>query len=129
MLPTDARYTPTHEWCRAKDGLVVIGLTPHGLAPLGDIVFIELPEVGDDVLREVPFGEIEGSRDVRDISSPVDGVVVAVNPKLSQTPELAAKDSFGEGWLIRIRPDGAQNLDNALSAADYDALLKKTRPR
>jgi glycine cleavage system H protein len=129
MLPTNVRFTPTHEWCKLQDGVVVIGLTPQGVAPLGDIVFVELPEVGDDVLHEVPFGEIEGARNVRDVSSPIDGMVVAVNPKLSQTPEALSKDPFGDGWLLRIRPEGAPKLENTLSAADYDALLKKSRPR
>lgn len=129
MLPTDARYLPTHEWCKVEEGIVVIGLTPQGVASLGDIVFVELPEVGDDVLHEVPFAEIEGARNVRDVSSPIDGMVTAINPKLSQKPELISKDPFGEGWLIRIRPEGAPKLDGTLSAADYDTLLKKSRPR
>lgn len=129
MLPTDVRYLPTHEWCRQEEGAVKIGLTPQGVASLGDIVFVELPEVGDDVLHEVPFGEIEGTLNVRDVSSPIDGMVVTVNPKLSQTPELLSKDPFGEGWLLRVRPEGAPKLENTLTAADYDTLLKKLRPR
>ena len=79
MVPKQLRYTPTHEWCRMDGPIIVMGVTDHAVGPLGNVIYIELPEAGDDVLHEVPFGEIEGARDVKDLVSPFDGVIEAVN--------------------------------------------------
>ena len=105
MVPENLRYAATHEWCRLDGDVVVIGVTEHGLALLGGIIYVELPEEKDDVLHEVPFGEIEGTRDVRDLNSPFDGVVLQVNNRVVQNPDVLLKDPYEEGWLIRLKPD------------------------
>jgi len=128
MVPEQLRYTPTHEWCRMDGQTVVIGVTDHGVGPVGNVIYIELPEAGDDVLHEVPFGEIEGTRNVKDLVSPFDGVVEAVNSAVVLKPEVLMKEPY-EGWLIRLKPDSPAAFENLLSAADYEDQLRKRRSR
>jgi len=129
MVPEHLRYAPTHEWCKLDGQDIIIGVTAHAIASLGELIYVELAEVDDDVLVEVPFGEIEGLRDLKDLISPADGRVVEVNKRVVLSPELLVKDPYGEGWLIRLRRDAAVALDNLLSAAAYEALLRKRRSR
>ena len=128
MVPEQLRYTPTHEWCRMDGQIVVIGLTDHGVAPVGNIIYVELPEAGDDVLHEVPFGEIEGTRGVKDLVSPFDGVVEAVNSAVVLKPEVLMKEPY-ESWLIRLKPDSPASFENLLSATDYEDQLRKRRSK
>ncbi len=128
MVPEHLRYTPTHEWCRMDGQIVVIGVTDHGVAPVGNVIYVELPEAGDDVLHEVPFGEIEGTRNVKDLVSPFDGVVEAVNSAVVLKPEVLMKEPY-EGWLIRLKPDSPASFDNLLSATDYEDQLRKRRSK
>ena len=129
MVPEQLRYTPTHEWCRMDGQIVVIGVTDHGMGPVGNVIYVELPEAGDDVLHEVPFGEIEGARGVKDLVSPFDGVVEAVNNAVVLKPDTLMKDPYEEGWLIRLKPDSPASFENLLSAADYEEQLRKRRSR
>lgn len=129
MVPEQLRYTPTHEWCKIDGENIIIGLTEYGLAPLGNLIYVELPERGDDVLVEVPFGEIEGTSDMKDLISPADGRVEETNTRLVMNPDLMTKDPYKDGWLIRLKPDRPANLDNLLSAADYEELVKKKKSR
>ena len=126
MVPENLRYATTHEWCRLDGDMVIIGVTEHGVAALGGIIYVELPEEKEDVLHELPFGEIEGTRDVRDLSSPFDGVVLQVNSRVVQNPDVLLKDPYEEGWLVRLKPDSPASLDNLLSPADY---AERTRKR
>lgn len=127
MVPEHLRYTPTHGWCRLDGQAVVIGITAQGIAALGNLIYVELPEVGDDVLREVPFGEIEGTRDVKDLTSAFDGIVEEVNGSVVLSPDILLKDPYEEGWLIRLRPGAPAALDSLLSAADYEEHVRKRR--
>ncbi len=129
MVPEQLRYTPTHEWCRMDGQTVVIGVTDHGVGPVGNIIYVELPEAGDDVLHEVPFGEIEGTRDVKDLVSPFDGVVEAVNSAVVLKPEVLMKEPYENCWLIRLKPDSPVSFENLLSATDYEDHLRKRRSR
>ncbi len=126
MVPEQLRYTPTHEWCRMDGQTVVIGVTDHGVAPVGNVIYVELPEAGDDVLHEVPFGEVEGTRNVKDLVSPFDGVVEAVNSAVVLRPEVLMKEPY-ESWLIRLKPDSPASFENLLSASDYEDQLRKRR--
>jgi glycine cleavage system H protein len=128
MVPEELRYTPTHEWCRMDGQIVVIGVTDHGVAPAGNVIYVELPEAGDDVLHEVPFGEIEGTRNVKDLVSPFDGVVEAVNSAVVLKPEVLMKEPY-ESWLIRLKPDSPASFENLLSATDYEDQLRKRRSK
>jgi glycine cleavage system H protein len=118
MRPTDVQYTKEHEWIRMEGDQGIVGVTDFAASELGDIVFIELPENGVAVTAGESLGTIETVKAVEDIYAPVSGVVVDINVKLEQSPELVNEDPFGEGWLVRIQ---VENLEEAelLSAQEY----------
>ena len=124
MIPKDLRYTDAHEWVRdspdGADGVIRIGITDYAQAQLGDVVFVDLPAVGDAVTAGTPCGEIESTKSVSEIYAPVSGEVVAVNGALEATPELVNSGPYHDGWMFDIRPaDGADGLDGLLDAAAY----------
>lgn len=124
MSPDDRRYTNEHEWVMADSAApssVVAGITDYAQDELGDIVFFELPKVGDTVTHLVKMGEVESVKAVSDLFSPVDGVVTEINEKLLDHPELVNSDPFGEGWLIKATVTEITAIDGLMSAADYDA--------
>ena len=127
-VPDDRRYTDQHEWVLARGGddggtVVRVGITDHAQDALGDIVFVQLPAVGDAVSPGDPMGEVESTKSVSDVYAPVTGTVAAVNTALAETPEIINSDPYGEGWLVEITvPDGDQTGD-LLDAAAYRALV------
>ncbi len=134
--PTDRRYTDQHEWAlvqgsagagaAADAGVVVrVGITDHAQDALGDIVFVQLPEVGEDVGPGNPIGEVESTKSVSDVYAPVAGTVSAVNTALADAPETINADPYGEGWLVEISVpgDGGDPTDALLDAAAYEALV------
>ena len=124
MVPVETRYSPTHEWCAVEGDIATVGVTKHALRSLGDLITIELPDVGDDVLDDVPFGEIEGMRDVKDLQSPVEGAVAEVNHRVVNNPDILEKDPIEQGWLVRIKVDPAALPAGLLSEADYATLVR-----
>lgn len=125
MAPEGVRYLPTHEWCRVEGDLLVIGVTERAVTSLGDIIYVDLPDLNDDVLIEVPFGEIEGTRSHKNLNSPADGRVVEVNDRLTGNPDILLDDPYGEGWLIKLKPDSKPALENLLSSLDYNEVARK----
>ena len=124
--PDDRRYTQEHEWVMidgAAANTAVAGITDYAQDQLGDIVYFELPKVGDDVAHLGKMGEVESVKAVSDLFSPIDGVVTEINEKLLDHPELVNEDPFGEGWLIKATMADAAALDRLMSAADYDAFI------
>ena len=119
--PDDRRYTKEHEWAREQDGRVVVGITDYAQDQLGDVVFVGLPEPGAQVEAGKPLGEVESTKSVSDVYSPVSGTVLEANPELESTPELINSDPYGKGWLVTIDAGGA-GLDDLMSAAEYQAL-------
>ncbi|MDP9134671.1 MAG: glycine cleavage system protein GcvH [Actinomycetota bacterium] len=117
--PDDLRYSKEHEWVRAEDGRATIGITSFAADELGDIVFIELPEVGTSLTQFGTFGVVESVKAVSDLFSPVAGEVVEVNEALRDAPELLNTDPFGEGWIARVTLADAAELDNLMDAAAY----------
>lgn len=122
-LPDDRRYTAEHEWARADDARVLVGITDYAQDQLGDVVFVALPEPGTEVEAGKPLGEVESTKSVSDIYSPVTGTVVERNAELEQTPELVNEDPYGQGWLVAIDGGGA-SLDELMSADQYRALIE-----
>ena len=128
--PDDRRYTEQHEWAlvQGSDGaatVVRIGITDHAQDALGDIVFVQLPEVGEDVVPGAPIGEVESTKSVSDVFSPVAGVVTAVNGALAGAPETINADPYGDGWLIEVTVDGEGDpTDGLLDAAGYEAVAE-----
>ena len=123
MIPDDLRYTAEHEWVKAVDGGVRIGITDHAQEALGDIVFVTLPAPGTEVIAGQPLGEVESTKSVSDIYAPVSGTVLARNDALDARPELVNADTYGEGWMIEIAPIDAAAVDALLDAAPYTALV------
>ncbi|WP_237188653.1 glycine cleavage system protein GcvH [Rothia nasimurium] len=122
-VPADLKYTKEHEWVGAltADGTVRVGVTDHAQDALGDVVYVDLPEVGETLEAEATFGEIESTKSVSDLFAPVSGEVVAVNEDLADSPETVNSDPYGAGWLIEVRPANEADLDGLLSASDYEA--------
>ena len=120
-VPNDLRYTKTHEWVREEDGTVVVGITQYAQEQLGEVVYVELPEVGRTLDAGEELGTLESVKAVSEFFSPVAGEVVAVNERLDDEPGLVNDDPYGEGWLVRISVsgDGADLMD----AAAYEAFL------
>ena len=127
MIPEDLRYTPEHEWVRsAEDGTTVrVGITDYAQDALGDIVFVQLPDVGTKVTAGESLGEVESTKSVSDIYAPVDGTVTASNQVLGEQPELLNTDPYGEGWLVEIEPADQAALGNLLDATGYLQLVEK----
>lgn len=126
-VPAELSYTSEHEWVSAltAEGTVRVGITDHAQDALGDVVYVDLPSVGDSVAAEDSFGEIESTKSVSDLFAPVAGEIVAVNEGLEDDPALVNSDPYGEGWIIEIRPENAGDLANLLDAEAYKAELAK----
>ncbi len=123
MVPGDLRYTSDHEWVRIDGDEGVVGITQYAADQLGDIVFVELPEVGRALERGAAFGVVESVKAVSDLLAPVSGEVIAVNDALADRPELVNGDPYGGGWMIRMRLAGAGAADGLLDPAAYDQLV------
>ena len=123
--PAELRYTKEHEWARIEDdGTVTIGITDHAQDALGDVVFVELPPVGEAVENEDKFGVVESVKTVSDLYSPCSGEVVAVNEDLESAPENVNEAPYGGGWMIRIRPTDVSEIEALMDAAAYDAFVE-----
>ena len=123
--PTNLKYTKEHEWARLEsDGSITVGITDHAQDSLGDVVFVELPEVGDELANEDKFGVVESVKTVSDLFSPCAGEVVAVNESLEDEPELVNSSAYDEGWMVRIQPSDAAALDELMDASSYDAFVE-----
>jgi glycine cleavage system H protein len=119
--PDDLRYSKEHEWVRADDGNATIGITSFAADELGDIVFIELPEVGAQLAQFGTFGVVESVKAVSDLYAPVSGTVVEVNEALRDAPELLNSDPFGEGWIARVELGDTSELESLMDADAYAA--------
>lgn len=122
-FPTNIRYTSEHEWIRLEGDVAVIGITDYAQDQLGDIVYIEMPEEGDEFDKDEVFGSIEVVKTVSDLFIPVAGEVVEVNEVLEDEPELVNSDPYGEGWLIKIKPENAADIDELLDAEGYKKVI------
>jgi glycine cleavage system H protein len=124
VSPDDRKYTEEHEWVMVEDAtakIVVAGITDYAQDQLGDIVFFELPKVGDTVAHLGKMGEVESVKAVSDLFSPVNGEVTEINEKLLDHPELVNEDPFGEGWLIKVTMADVSEAEGLMSAEAYDA--------
>ena len=121
--PDDLRYTNDHEWARAEDGKVRVGITDYAQDTLGDIVFVQLPEMGANVEAGAAVGEVESTKSVSDIYAPVGGTVVEVNGDLTDSPQRLNEDPYGEGWLFVVEPGDPNALDGLLDAEAYRTVI------
>lgn len=124
--PSELRYAKSHEWVKNEgDGTVTIGITDHAQELLGDLVFVDMPEVGDNVEAGSECAVVESVKAASDIYSPVSGEIIAANEALDDAPETINDDAFGEGWIFKVKLSDAADLDGLLDAAGYDALIAK----
>ena len=123
-IPSELKYATSHEWVRNEgDGTVTIGISEHAQALLGDMVFVELPEVGDEVSTGDDIAVAESVKAASDIYSPVTGEVIAINEDLEDSPELVNSDAFGDGWMFRIKLEDPSELDALLDAEGYQNVV------
>jgi glycine cleavage system H protein len=123
-VPDDLRYSSDHEWIRVEDGRFRIGITDYAQDALGDVVFVQVPDVGAEFSAGGVLGEIESTKSVSEIYAPVQGVVVEVNAELEGTPELVNSDPYGTGWLALIEPVDQRSVETLLDAAAYRQLTE-----
>ncbi|WP_353196066.1 glycine cleavage system protein GcvH [Parapedobacter defluvii] len=122
-FPTDLKYTKDHEWIRVAGDEAVVGITDFAQRELGDIVFIDINTIGEEVVQDQVFGTIEAVKTVSDLFMPVSATVLSVNEKIDSSPELVNQDPYGEGWLVRVKLNSPADVDGLLSATDYEALV------
>lgn len=122
-FPDDLRYTKEHEWARSEDRRVRVGITDFAQDALGDVVYVDLPEAGTVVEAGRPFGEVESTKSVSDVYSPVSGSVVERNPLVDEHPELINEQPYRDGWLVVIEPSDPAQVDGLMDAAAYQAFL------
>ncbi len=123
MVPSNLRYTKDHEWVRVEGEQATLGITAYAADQLGDIVFVELPEVGRSLEQAAVFGVVESVKAVSDLFAPVSGEVVAINAALATNPELVNTSPYDDGWMVRIRVGDPTQLDDLLGPDAYDALI------
>ncbi|MFN2496886.1 MAG: glycine cleavage system protein GcvH [Pseudonocardiaceae bacterium] len=124
MVPEELRYTKDHEWVSPPEGGVVrVGITDYAQSQLGDVVHVQLPQIGDPVSPGNPVGEVESTKSVSEVYAPVAGEVVAGNAALESNPELVNTDPYGAGWMIEIKLADAAAVDSLMGAGDYQAFL------
>ncbi len=124
MYPNDLRYTKDHEWARREGGEAVIGVTEYAQHQLGDIIYVELPQVGTKLEPHKSIGVIESVKSVSDVYSPVAGEVTAINEELASAADLVNKDPHGKGWIVRVKLADPKQLDALMTAADYEKYLE-----
>ncbi|MFQ6103743.1 MAG: glycine cleavage system protein GcvH [Candidatus Glassbacteria bacterium] len=122
-VPENLYYTKEHEWVGINASVATVGITDYAQGELGDIVFVELPEVGTDVKQMEAFGTIEAVKTVADLYSPMSGEIIEVNSIIEERPEVMNKDPYGEGWIIKVRVADTDELNELLSAEEYKKLI------
>jgi glycine cleavage system H protein len=124
-IPGDLKFLKSHEWARVEDnGQVTVGISDHAQGLLGDLVYVELPSVGDSVTAGAAVAVVESVKAASDVYAPVSGKVVAVNEALSDKPETINEDAYGEGWILVVQPDNLEEANELLSPDDYAELLE-----
>ena len=122
-FPSELKYTKDHEWIKVEGNVATIGITDFAQKELGDIVYVEIETVGEELAAEVVFGTVEAVKTVSDLFMPVSGKVVTVNDAINNNPELVNSDPYGEGWMIKVEVSNATEFAGLLSADDYKKLI------
>ncbi len=122
-IPQELRYTKDHEWARLEGDVVYVGITDYAQGELGEIVYVDVTTEGESLSAEEVFGSIEAVKTVSDLLLPIEGEILEVNSELEDSPELVNSDPYGKGWLIKIKPANADDVEGLLGADDYKALI------
>ncbi len=123
-VPENLHYSKDHEWVRVEGDVAVVGITDYAQNSLGDVVYVELPKVGEEFAANESFGSVESVKAVSEVFSPVSGTVAEVNEALNDEPEKVNGDSYGEGWMIKVRMSNSGEVDSLLTAAEYEDFTK-----
>lgn len=126
-FPQDLKYTKEHEWVKVEGDSVTIGITDYAQDSLGDVVYVELPQEGGSVTKNEPFGVVESVKAVSDLYSPVSGNVMEVNDAIIDSPEAVNDDPYGDAWMIKVELSSADELDDLLSADDYQSFIEEEK--
>ena len=121
--PNELKYTKDHEWVKIDGDIALIGITDHAQSELGDIIFIEFPEINDNIEKTEPFGTIEAVKTVADLFAPLSGKILEINNSLEDSPELVNSDAYGEGWIVKVSVDDPSQLNDLLSSESYEKLI------
>lgn len=124
-LPKELQYSEEHEWVKTEGEKVRIGITDFAQSELGDIVFVELPEVGDEVQADEPFGSVESVKTVSELYAPISGKVVEVNEELDDSPEFVNESPYDKAWMIVVEPSDKEELDELMSAEEYEEMVSE----
>jgi glycine cleavage system H protein len=127
--PEDCLYTREHEWIRVEDDVGVIGITDYAQQALGDIVYVELPSVGDHFSQGEPFGNVESVKAVSELYMPVSGEIVEINEDLAESPQLVNEDPYGDGWMVKIALSDPTELETLMSASEYEEYVKAEKEK
>lgn len=122
-FPAELKYTKDHEWVRVEGDTAYIGITEFAQRELGDIVYIDITSLGKEVSKEDVFGTVEAVKTVSDLFMPITGTLLEVNAKLDSQPELVNTDPYGDGWMVKVSPNNAADVDGLLSAEEYQAII------
>ena len=123
-IPDDLHYSKDHEWVRVEGNTAVVGVTDYAQDSLGDVVYVELPKVGDEFAANESFGSVESVKAVSEVFSPVSGEITGINEMLADAPEKVNQDPYGEGWMIRVQMSKPGEVDSLLTAAEYEDFTK-----
>jgi glycine cleavage system H protein len=124
-LPKELKYSEEHEWVKEEGGKVRIGITDFAQSELGDIVFVELPEVGDELEADEPFGSVESVKTVSELYAPISGKVVEVNEELDDSPEFVNESPYEKAWMVVVEPSDKSEIDNLMDAEAYEEMTKE----
>ena len=122
-LPQNLKYTKEHEWVKIDGDLLIVGITDHAQSELGDIIFIEFPDLNQVISKDEPFGTIEAVKTVADLFAPVSGKIIEINQDLEDNPELVNSDPYGEGWIVKITDFDKSQLDALLDSNNYEEII------
>ena len=125
MYPENVKYTKEHEWVRVENGTAVVGITDYAQEQLGDVVYVELPDMGTELTQFNTCGTIESVKTVSDLYAPLSGEVVKINEELDESPELINDDPYGAGWILEVTVSNPDELQQLLSASEYEAFIKE----
>jgi len=125
--PPGLKYSKEHEWVAAEESMATIGITDYAQEQLGEIVYIELPSVGEKVSKDDPFGVVESVKAVSDIYAPVSGTILDVNDDLAESPEAVNEDPYGDGWLIKVRVSDPADLDDLMDNDEYEQMIAREK--
>ncbi len=118
-VPEGLKYSKEHEWVLVEDQIVTVGITEYAQEELGDVVYVELPKVGEKMVKDDPFGAVESVKAVSDLYAPISGAVLEVNNTLPDSPEIINEDPYGDGWMIKVEVSNEDDLSDLMSAEEY----------